>query len=117
MERLQNKEEKLTSREQDKDRYDKNVIIDEKRGSIPRWHSSWWYGGRCRWKIRWQEWNIWWGKRGSMPIWHSSWWYLGRWRWKKDDKNERIDEEKEAACPYGTPPDDIEEGVGEKNWQ
>ena len=33
---------------------------------------------------------------------------------KKDDKNERIDEEKEAACPYGTPPDDMEEGVVKK---
>ena len=33
---------------------------------------------------------------------------------KQDDKSERIDEEKETAFPYGTPPDDMEEGVGEK---
>ena len=33
---------------------------------------------------------------------------------KKDDKNEIIDEEKEAAFPDGTPPDDMDEGVGEK---
>ena len=33
---------------------------------------------------------------------------------EKDDKNVIIDEEKEAACPDGTPPDDMEEGVGEK---
>ena len=33
---------------------------------------------------------------------------------KKDDKNEIIDEGKEAACPDGTSPDDMEEGVGEK---
>ena len=34
---------------------------------------------------------------------------------KQDDKNVRIDEGKVAACPDGTPPDDIKEGVGEKN--
>ena len=34
---------------------------------------------------------------------------------KQDDKNVRIDEEKVAACPDGTPPDDMEEGVSEKN--
>ena len=33
---------------------------------------------------------------------------------KQDDKKVIIDEEKEAACPYGTPPDDMEEVVGEK---
>ena len=33
---------------------------------------------------------------------------------KKDDKNVIIDEEKEASFPDGTPPDDMEEGVGEK---
>ena len=33
---------------------------------------------------------------------------------KKDDKNVRIDEGKEAACRDGTPPDDMEEGIGEK---
>ena len=33
---------------------------------------------------------------------------------EQDEKNVRIDEEKEAACPDGTPPDDMEEGVGEK---
>ena len=26
---------------------------------------------------------------------------------KQDDKNVRIDEGKEAACPYGTPSDDM----------
>ena len=31
------------------------------------------------------------------------------------DKSERIDEEKEAACPDGTPTDDMEEGVSERN--
>ena len=33
---------------------------------------------------------------------------------KQDDKNFRINEEKEAACPDGTPPDDMEEGVGDE---
>ena len=33
---------------------------------------------------------------------------------KKDDKNEKIDEEKEAECPDGTPTDDMEEGVSER---
>ena len=36
---------------------------------------------------------------------------------EKDDKNEIIDEEKEAECPYVTPLDDMEEGVGEKKRQ
>ena len=30
---------------------------------------------------------------------------------EKDDKNERIDDEKEAKCPDDTPPDDMKEGV------
>ena len=34
---------------------------------------------------------------------------------KKDDNNERIDEVKEAECPDGTPPDDMEEGLSERN--
>ena len=29
-------------------------------------------------------------------------------------KNERLDDEKEAACPDDTPPDDMEEGVGDE---
>ena len=32
----------------------------------------------------------------------------------RDDKNVRTDEEKETALPDGTPPDDREEGVCEK---
>ena len=31
---------------------------------------------------------------------------------KKYDKNDRLDDEKEAACPIGTHPDDMEVGVG-----
>ena len=65
-------------------------------------------------KTRWQERQNIWGKSGSMPRWHSSWWYGGRCKWKKYDNNVRIDEENEAACPDVTPPDDMEEGVGEK---
>ena len=35
---------------------------------------------------------------------------------EKNDKNDRIDDEKEAACPDDTTPDDMEVGVGdEKN--
>ena len=34
---------------------------------------------------------------------------------EKDDKNERINEVKEAEFPDGTPPNDMEEGVCEKN--
>ena len=34
---------------------------------------------------------------------------------KKNDMNERIDEGKQAECPDGTPPDDVEEGVSERN--
>ena len=30
---------------------------------------------------------------------------------KQDDQNVRIDKERVAACPYVTPPDDMEEGV------
>ena len=33
---------------------------------------------------------------------------------EKDDKNERICEGKEAECPDFTPPDNMEEGLGEK---
>ena len=33
---------------------------------------------------------------------------------KKDDKNVTIDEEEVTACPDGTPPDEMEEGVSEK---
>ena len=33
---------------------------------------------------------------------------------KKDDKNEKIDEGKEAEFPDTTPPDYMEEGVSEK---
>ena len=33
---------------------------------------------------------------------------------KQDDKNVRIDDEKVAACPYDTPTDDMEVGVGEE---
>ena len=33
---------------------------------------------------------------------------------KQYDKNVIIDKEKVAACPDGTPPDDMEEGVSEK---
>ena len=37
---------------------------------------------------------------------------------KQDDKNVRIDEEKEAAFPDGTPHDDMEECVGdEQNYK
>ena len=32
---------------------------------------------------------------------------------KKGDRNETIDEWKEAECPDVTPPDDMEEGVSE----
>ena len=35
---------------------------------------------------------------------------------KQDDKNVRIDEEKVAACPDVTPPDDMEEGVGDEKY-
>ena len=31
----------------------------------------------------------------------------------KDDRNEIINEEKEAKCPDDTPPDDMEEGVSD----
>ena len=34
---------------------------------------------------------------------------------KKNDKNEWIDEGKEAECRDDIPPDDIEEGVSERN--
>ena len=34
---------------------------------------------------------------------------------KQDDKNVMIDEKKVAACPDGTTPNDMEEGVSEKN--
>ena len=33
---------------------------------------------------------------------------------KQDALNITINEEEVAACPYGTPPDDMEEGVSEK---
>ena len=33
---------------------------------------------------------------------------------RKDDKNEKSDEEKEAECPYGTSPVDIEEVVSDR---
>ena len=33
---------------------------------------------------------------------------------KQDDKNVAINEEEVTACPDGTPPDDMEEGVSEK---
>ena len=33
---------------------------------------------------------------------------------EKDDKNERIDEEKEAECPDVTPSDYMEEGVSDE---
>ena len=33
---------------------------------------------------------------------------------EKDDKNDRLDDEKEAACPDDTAPDDIEVGVGDE---
>ena len=33
---------------------------------------------------------------------------------RKYDKNEKIDEGKEAECPDGTPPGDMEEGVNER---
>ena len=49
-----------------------------------------------------------------MPRCHSSWWYEGRCKWKKDNKNERIDEGKEAKWPDVTPHDDMEEGVGDE---
>ena len=35
---------------------------------------------------------------------------------EKYDKNERIDEGKEAECPDGTPTDDMEEGVSERKY-
>ena len=34
---------------------------------------------------------------------------------EKDDKINRIDDEKEAECPNITPPDDPEEGVGDEH--
>ena len=33
---------------------------------------------------------------------------------RKYDKNENIDEGKEAECPDDTPPDDMEEGVSDR---
>ena len=38
-----------------------------KRGRIPRWHFSYWNGGRCKWYKRWQEWKKWLGRIGRMP--------------------------------------------------
>ena len=35
---------------------------------------------------------------------------------KQDDKNITINEEEVAACPDGTPPDDMEVGVGDKKY-
>ena len=35
---------------------------------------------------------------------------------KQNDKNIRIDEEKVASCPDGTPADDMEEGVGDEKY-
>ena len=66
---------------------------------------------------------------GRMPRCHSSWWYGGRCRLKKDDKNDRIDEEKSddetkysmsttvnnGEWPDLTPSVDMEEGVGKTN--
>ena len=38
--------------------------------------------------------------------------------YEKDNKNDRIDDEKEAACPDETTPDDMEVGAGdEKNYK
>ena len=33
---------------------------------------------------------------------------------EKDDKNDRLDDEKEAACLDDTPPDDMEVGIGDE---
>ena len=108
---------------------------------MPSYPSSCWYGGRCRLKndnndtideetsedgktdsvrtkVNDEEWTDF---TPSIDMVEG----IGK---RKDDKNDRIaeekddndeknDDEKEAECPVLTPPIDMEEGVGKKNWQ